>query len=52
MSSGQRVLICLLAGVVTFLIMLGAGLKPSGVTIGVVIGITAMVTQGFRNDKD
>lgn len=52
MSSGQRVFVCILAGIITFVIMLVAGIKPSGVTIGVVIGITAMITQGFRNDKD
>lgn len=52
MSSGLRVFVCILAGVIAYLVMLGAGLKPSGVTIGVVIGITAMITQGFRNDKD
>ncbi len=51
MSSTLRVIVCILAGVITFFIMLGAGLKPSGVTIGVVIGITAMITQKFRNDK-
>lgn len=52
MSSSQRVFVCILAGIITFVIMLVAGVKPSGVTIGVVIGITAMITQGFRNDKD
>lgn len=52
MSSSQRVIICILAGIITFLVMLGAGLKPSGVTIGVVIGLFALITQGFRNDKD
>lgn len=52
MSSTQRIIICILAGIVTFFIMLGAGLKPSGVVIGAVIGITAMITQKFRNDKE
>lgn len=52
MSSGKRVFICILAGIITFVIMVVAGVKPSGVIIGSVIGITAMVTQGFRNDND
>lgn len=52
MSSTLRIIVCILAGIITFFVMLGAGLKPSGIAIGSVIGITAMITQKFRNDKD
>lgn len=52
MGSTQRILVCLLAGLITFVIMLVAGMKPSGTIIGSVIVLTAMVTQKFRNDKD
>lgn len=52
MTSGIRVFVCILAGIIAFFVMLLAGVKPSGVTIGVVIGLTAIITQGFRKEKE
>lgn len=52
MSSKQRIVVCLIAGILALIIMAIAGLKPSGVIIGSAIGLTAIITQNFRNDTD
>lgn len=52
MSSKQRIIVCLVVGLITFIVMAAAGLRPSGVIIGSAIGLTAIITQNFRNDTD
>jgi hypothetical protein len=51
MSSTQRVIACIAAGLITWVILGSLGLKSSG-TVAAAIGITAMITQAFRSDKN
>lgn len=52
MSSTQRVIVSILAGVITFCIMGAIGMKPNATFITISIVVTAMITKNFRNDKD
>jgi len=52
MSSTQRIIVSLVAGLAAFIIMAVIGMKPSAAIIAAAIGITAMLTQNSRNDKD
>lgn len=55
MTSTQRVIVCLLAAILTFIICGLAEIPCNGGLIALVITITALVTQCFRkehNDDD
>jgi uncharacterized membrane protein YgaE (UPF0421/DUF939 family) len=56
MSSTQRVIACIVAGVITFLVLALLGMHPSNklfsMTIVLVIWITATITKKYRNDID
>lgn len=52
MSPSQRVVVSLIAGFAVFIVMALIGIKPSAPLIAAAIGITALLTQNSRNDKD
>ena len=53
MSTGVRIFVCLLAGLITFIVLAIIGFKSNnmGAMIGVAIGLTALITKNYRNDS-
>lgn len=52
MTSTQRVIVSILAGVAYAIIMGMAGGNPNGAQIALVISITAMITRKFRKERN
>ncbi len=51
MTSTQRVIVSILAGVLYVVIMGAAGGRPTGAQVAVVITITAAITRRFRKER-